>query len=89
MATWSCLRTPPGDPVHLSLQEVWDIAARVAGKDHGFRSALKLVAMLSAWCHRHDDGYTPEALHCGCLVQCPILHKLAPQCHSSMQSCGL
>ena len=44
MATWSCFRTPPGNPGHLSLQEVWDIAARVGGKDHGFRSAPKLVA---------------------------------------------
>jgi hypothetical protein len=43
MATWSCFRTPPGDPGHLSLQEVWDIAARVGGLNHGFRSALKLV----------------------------------------------
>lgn len=44
MATWTCFRTPPGDPGHLSLQEVWDIAARVGGLNHGFRSASKLVA---------------------------------------------
>lgn len=37
MATWSCFRAPLGDPGHLSLQEVWDIAAKVGGKNHGFR----------------------------------------------------
>lgn len=43
IATWNCFRVPPSDPGHLSLQEVWDIAAKAGGKNHGFRQVKMLL----------------------------------------------
>jgi hypothetical protein len=38
MATWSCFRTPGNNPgLHSNLQEVFALAEKVGGKDHGFR----------------------------------------------------
>lgn len=40
LATWNCFRVAPSKPGHLSLQEVWDVAAKVGAKNHGFRSVF-------------------------------------------------
>ena len=37
MATWDCFRVPPGDPQHLSLEDVVRMAAKAGGPDHGMR----------------------------------------------------
>jgi aryl-alcohol dehydrogenase-like predicted oxidoreductase len=37
MATWTCLRVPPGSPEYLSLEQAVKTAESVGGKDHGFR----------------------------------------------------
>jgi aryl-alcohol dehydrogenase-like predicted oxidoreductase len=37
MATWTCFRLPQNEEGYLSLEEMVNIAEKVAGKDHGFR----------------------------------------------------
>lgn len=37
MATWTCFRTPPSQPEHLSLEEVVSLARTVGDDVHGFR----------------------------------------------------
>jgi aryl-alcohol dehydrogenase-like predicted oxidoreductase len=37
MATWTCFRVMPDSREYLSLQEVFKVAEKVGGKDHGFR----------------------------------------------------
>ena len=37
MATWSCLRVKKGEPEHVNLDDVVDVARGVGGEDHGFR----------------------------------------------------
>jgi aryl-alcohol dehydrogenase-like predicted oxidoreductase len=37
LATWDCFRVPPGDPQHLSLEEVTGMAERAGGPDHGMK----------------------------------------------------
>jgi aryl-alcohol dehydrogenase-like predicted oxidoreductase len=37
LATWEVLRVPIGDPVHLDLAELVEIAKQAGGSDHGFR----------------------------------------------------
>ena len=37
LATWDCFRVPPGDPQHLSLEGVVEMAERAGGPDHGMR----------------------------------------------------
>jgi aryl-alcohol dehydrogenase-like predicted oxidoreductase len=37
MATWTCFRSRPGEPGHLSLEECVKVAEKAGGKNHGFR----------------------------------------------------
>ena len=37
MATWECFRVTKDNPQYLSLEEVFSIAKKVGGEDHGFR----------------------------------------------------
>ena len=37
LATWDCFRVAPGDPQHLSLEDVVGMAERAGGEDHGMR----------------------------------------------------
>jgi len=37
LATWACFRVSPSDPLYLSIEEVFSIARKVGGEDHGFR----------------------------------------------------
>ena len=37
LATWDCFRVPPGDPQHLSLEEVVGMAEKAGGEGHGMR----------------------------------------------------
>lgn len=37
LATWDCFRVPPGDPQHLSLEDVVGMAVEAGGEDHGMR----------------------------------------------------
>jgi aryl-alcohol dehydrogenase-like predicted oxidoreductase len=37
MATWTCLRVKPDNSEYISLEEVFKLAEKVAGKEHGFR----------------------------------------------------
>ncbi|MCI4367520.1 MAG: aldo/keto reductase [Thermoplasmata archaeon] len=37
LATWEVLRVPIGDPVHLALADLVEIAKEAGGSDHGFR----------------------------------------------------
>ncbi len=37
LATWDCLRVPPHDPAHFSLESAVRLARKVGGAEHGFR----------------------------------------------------
>jgi aryl-alcohol dehydrogenase-like predicted oxidoreductase len=37
LATWDCLRGPPGNATYLSLEEVVRLARKIGGEDHGLR----------------------------------------------------
>jgi aryl-alcohol dehydrogenase-like predicted oxidoreductase len=37
MATWECFRVPKGNPQHLSLYDIIELAKQAGGEDHGFR----------------------------------------------------
>ena len=51
LATWSCLREPPGSPTHFPLEAAVRLARRVGGESHGFRFVQFPfnLAMPEAW----------------------------------------
>ncbi len=51
LATWACLRVPPGDPGHFSLESAVRLARKVGGEQHGFRFVQMpfSLAMPEAW----------------------------------------
>jgi aryl-alcohol dehydrogenase-like predicted oxidoreductase len=51
LATWGCLRVPPGDPTHFSLESAVRLARKVGGEQHGFRFVQFpfSLAMREAW----------------------------------------
>jgi len=53
LATWGCLREPPGAPGHFALEAAVRIARKVGGEDHGLRFVQFpfSLAMPEAWTH--------------------------------------
>jgi len=51
LATWQCLRVPPNDPAHFSLESAVRLARKVGGEHHGFRFVQFpfSLAMPEAW----------------------------------------
>ncbi|HTT17127.1 MAG TPA: aldo/keto reductase [Thermoplasmata archaeon] len=51
LATWNCLRVPPGEAGHFSLESAVRLARKVGGEEHGFRFVQLpfSLAMPEAW----------------------------------------
>ena len=60
LATWTCFRVANNDPQYLSLKDVYDIAVKVGGDNHGFRFIqLPLTSsMPEAATEKYQDGMT-------------------------------
>ena len=60
LATWTCFRVSPSDPLYISLNEVHDLAVKVGGVNHGFRfiQVPLTSSMPEAATEKYQDGMT-------------------------------
>jgi len=60
LATWTCFRVDSNNPQYLSLKEVYDIATKVGGENHGFRfiQVPLTSSMPEAAIEKYQDGMT-------------------------------